>query len=70
LGFFFDMDLEKEAFTAICKVKIAHNKIELGQWEAVMKYASPEMSAFDIILKNIEELVEVIKILEAELKID
>jgi hypothetical protein len=64
------MDLEYEAFIAVCKLRIAINKAELLQWEYAMKYASPEMSAFDIILKNIEEIVEDTKILEAKLNTD
>jgi hypothetical protein len=59
-------EIEKQAFRVICKVKIAHIKIDLAQWEKVMQYASPEMSAFDIILNKIEELVGEIKFLEAE----
>jgi len=62
------MDLETTAFNVICKVKIAHSKIELAQWESVIKYAKPEMSAFDMILNKIEEQVDIIRDLEAKLK--
>lgn len=62
------MDLALEAYLAVVKVRLAHNQIELSQYQKVLSYATPEMEAFDILLKRVEELVSDKKFLENKLK--
>jgi hypothetical protein len=62
------MDLETQAFEAVVKVKLVHNQIDLAQYQKALSYATPEMEAFEILLKRVEELVSDIRFLETKLK--
>jgi hypothetical protein len=62
------MDLETEAFLAVVKVKLVHSQIDLAEYQKALSYATPEMEAFEPLLKRVEELVSDIKFYETKLK--
>lgn len=60
-------NLHAECHLAILKVKKIHYEIELKDYERVMRYASPEMEAFDIIIGIIEKIINKIKACDEEI---
>jgi len=53
---------------AVVKVKLIHTQMDLADYQKALSYATPEMEAFDILLKNAEELVKEIQFYENKLK--
>ena len=66
-GFFSTMDLELESFLAVVKVRKAHLEIDLKEYEYALQFATPDMSAFDLLMDKVENLYKEIKFLEAKL---
>lgn len=49
------MTLEDQCFYAVINVRIAHERQDINEYSAVMKYCTPELPAFDIILDKIAQ---------------
>jgi len=67
-AFLSSMDLELMAFMAVVKVKLIHTQMDLADYQKALSFATPGMEAFDILLKNAEELVKEIQFYENKLK--
>ena len=65
---FSPMDLELECFLAVVNLRKANCQRELTQYQKVLSYATPDMEAFDILLKVVEQLVSELRFLETKLK--
>lgn len=61
-------DLHAEAQVIVCKLKKRDAELELLQYQKVISYATPDMSAFDALIERMEELVGEIKDYEREIK--
>jgi hypothetical protein len=62
------MDLELMAFMSVVKVKLVHTQMNLADYQKALSFATPEMKAFDKLLKIVEELVKEIQFYENKLK--
>lgn len=49
------MTLEDKCFHAVINVRIAHEKQDISEYALVMRYCTPELPAFDIILDKIAQ---------------
>jgi hypothetical protein len=58
------MTLEDQCFHAVVNVRIAHQKQDINDYSMVMKYCTPELPAFDIILDKIAQAEAEIQRLE------
>jgi hypothetical protein len=58
------MTLEDQCFHAVVNVRIAHQKQDISEYALVMRYCTPEHSAFDIILDKIGQAEAEIQRLE------
>jgi hypothetical protein len=47
------MTLEDQCFHAVINVRIAHEKQDISEFALVMRYCTPDLPAFDIILDKI-----------------
>ena len=66
--FFCTMNLEEEAHRAILNVRKVHFEIDLLDYQRAMKFAEPDMEAFDKLLVIIQDLVRKIKNIDKELR--
>jgi hypothetical protein len=62
------MNLEEEAHRAILNVRKVHFEIDLADYQRAMKFAEPDMEAFDKLLVIIQDLVRKIKNIDKELR--
>lgn len=62
------MNLSDDAFRAVLNVKKVHLEIDLMDYQRVIKFADPEMEAFDKLLNTISVLVTKIKNIDEALK--
>ncbi len=60
--------LHAQAHLVVCKLRKLHLERELIQYQKVIAFATPEMSAFETLLNQIEEIFEQIKAYEQEIK--
>ena len=49
------MTLEDQCFHAVINVRIAHEKQDISEFALVMRYCTPDLPAFDIILDKIAQ---------------
>lgn len=68
LGIFFHMNLRDDAFRALLNVRKVHLEIDLMDYQRVIKFADPEMEAFDTLLNTMEDLISKIKRIDEALK--
>ena len=61
-------DLENECFRAVLLLKKKRLEIELEEYTHVLGYATPEMKAFDKLIKIVDNILRGIKAIEKELK--
>lgn len=62
------MNLLGQAQLAVFRLHKVHTEKDLSDYITAIKYASPTMEAFNIILSNIEELQEKIRLLEENIE--
>lgn len=67
-AYFFMEDLESQCFRAVLLLKKKRLEIELGEYTHVLGYATPEMEAFDKLIKIIDNILKDIKAIDKELK--
>jgi len=60
--------LHAEAHLAVCKLRKLYLERELAQYQKALTFATPEMSSFDLLLTEIEDIVGQIKAYEQEIK--
>lgn len=54
-------DIKNQAFLAIVRFRKRYYEIELDEYLTVFKYATPEMKAYDILVKKIDGILNAIK---------
>lgn len=54
-------EIKNQAFLAIVHFRKRYYEIELDEYLSVFKYATPEMKAYDILLKKIDSILNAIK---------
>lgn len=60
--------LHADALLLVCKLKKIYLESELAQYQKVLMYATSEMSSFEVLLTEIENIVDEIKAYEQEIK--
>jgi hypothetical protein len=61
--------LHQQCDRAVMQLHILHKEKELDEWTRILTYATPDMPAFEIILKKVEDLVAYIDKANAILKL-
>jgi hypothetical protein len=54
-------DIKNQAFLAVVRFRKKYYEIELEEYLSVLKYATPEMKSYDILVKEIDKILNAIK---------
>jgi hypothetical protein len=61
-------EIQTQAYLAVLRFRKKYYEIELDEYLAVFKYAKPEMEAYDILVKKIDDILNAIKSADKELQ--
>jgi hypothetical protein len=61
-------ELQKQLFLAVLNFRKKYYEIELEEYLAVMKYATPKMKSYDKLVKQIDAILNAIKSADKELQ--